>query len=296
MIFLSYSRRLLLLHLLLITACGVQSTPTQGEELIVGMVSYDAGAEAIDRYTNFNNYLGEKTGAVVRLEPTFNENIALERIYSRTWSLVFAPPGLAAIAIAQNQYQPLFPLEGVNNLRSVIVVSKDSPVQNLQELQGQKLALGQPGSATGYYFPIYNLYGLTLSEIMFAPTPKMVLEWITQGKATAGALSKEEFDFYSQVSSTQFRILYTDPHYVPSGVVLVGPTVEGNRQEQIRRVMSEAPSTLAQEAGYVTNGSLPDYRYMRAVVERVRAIFADESKSGAVLSRLKPAHLFNKSI
>ena len=76
----------------------------------------------------------------------------------------------------------------------------------------------------------------------------------------------------------------------------MGPTVEGNRQEQIRKVMSEAPSTLAQEAGYVTNGSLPDYRYMIAVVERVRAIFADESKSGVVLSRLKPAQLFNKSI
>lgn len=296
MIALSYSRRLFLLHLLLLTACRAKSIPSQGEEILLGMVSYDAGAEAINRYTNFTNYLSEKTGAVVRLEPTFNENIALERIQNGTWSLVFAPPGLAALAIAQNHYLPVFPLEGINDLRSVLVVTKESPIQNLHDLQGQTLALGQPGSATGYYFPIYNLYGLTLAEVIFAPTPKTVLEWVAQGKATAGALSKEEFISYSALSQTQFRILYTDPHYVPPGVVLVGPTVERNNQEQIRKVMSEAPSALAQEVGYVPNGSLPDYRYMIAVVERVRTIFSDQFKQDTAPNRLKPARLFNTSI
>lgn len=267
------SRRLFFVQLLLLTACGVTSIPNQGEELIIGVVSYDEGEETINRYTNFINYLGSKTGAVVRLEPTFNENKAIERIQSRAWSLVFAPPGLAAIAIAQNQYLPLFPLEGVANLRSILVVRQDSPIQQLKDLQGQTVALGQRGSATGYYFPIYNLYGLTLSKVMFAPTPKTVLEWVAQGKATAGALSIAEFNSYrSQFSQTEFRVFYTDPHYVPPGVVLIGPIIERNRQEQIRLVMSEAPSILAQEAGYITNGPLPDYQYMIAVVERVRAI------------------------
>ncbi len=276
---LRYSRRLFVLQVLLLTACGVKSIPSQGEELLVGTVSYDEGDEAINRYTNFNNYLSEKTRSIVKLEPTFNENKALERIQSRAWSLVFAPPGLAAIAIARNQYVPLFPLQGVNNLRSIMVVSKNSPIQKLKDLQGQKVALGQPGSATGYYFPLYNLYGLTLSEIMFAPTPKTVLEWVAQGKATAGALSKEEFNSYSPQLNQTFRVLYTDPHYVPPGVVLIGPTIESNRQEQITKVMSEAPSVLAQEAGYIPNGPLPDYRYMIAVVERVRAISSDPGRA-----------------
>lgn len=262
---------------------------SKGEELLIGLVSYDEGQEAINRYTKFNNYLGEKTGSLVRLEPTFNETQALERIHSREWSLVFAPPGLAAIAIAQNQYLPLFPLRGINNLRSILVVPKASPIRNLKELQGKTVALGKPGSATGYYFPIYNLYGLTLGEIMFAPTPKTVLEWVAQGKATAGALSMEEFLSYSpQLSQTEFRVLYTDPHYVPPGVVLIGPTIERNRQEQIRKVISEAPSVLAQSAGYVPNGPLPDYQYMISVVERVNSIF----DGGSAPIRLKPARLF----
>ncbi|MBV9390227.1 MAG: PhnD/SsuA/transferrin family substrate-binding protein [Chroococcidiopsidaceae cyanobacterium CP_BM_ER_R8_30] len=287
---LRYSRRLFLLQMLLLTACGVRTTPSSDEELTVGLVGYDKGEESINQYTNFNNYLSEKTGAIVRLEPTFNETQAIEHIRSYDWALVFARPGLAAIAISQSQYQPLFPLRGVENLRSIIVVRKNSPVGNLRELQGRIVALGQPGSATGYYFPIYNLYGLTLSKILFAPTPKTVLEWVAQGKAAAGALSKEEFDSYSpQLKQTEFRIIFTDPHYVPSGVVLLGPTIGSKNQEQIRKVMSEAPPDIAQEAGYVPNGPLPDYKYMIAVVNRVNSI-----NPNAALIQQKPVRLFKK--
>lgn len=288
-----FSRRLFLLQLLLLAACRGRSISSQGDELIVGTVSYSEGEQAIDQYDRLINYLGEKTQSLIRLEPAFNENKALERIHNRAWSLVFAPPGLAAIAIAQAQYQPLFPLEGINNLRSILVVLKDSPLQDLKELGGKTVALGQPGSATGFYFPIYNLYGLTLAEILLAPTPKTVLEWVAQGKATAGALSQQEFNLYSpQLSQTPFRVLYTDPHNVPLGVVLIGSTVERNRQEYIRKVMSEAPLVLAKEAGYVPNAPVPDYRYMIAVVERVRSIFPYESRLGAADLQLKPARLF----
>lgn len=287
---LKLSRRLFLLQMLLLAACGGNPIPIQDKELTVGTVGYDEGQNALDQYYNFNNYLSEKTGAIVKLEPTFNETQAIERIRSHTWSLVFADPGLAAIAMSQNQYQPLFPLQGVDNLRSIIVVRKNSPIRNLKELQGQTVALGQPGSATGYYFPIYNLYGLTLSKILFAPTPKTVLEWIAQGKAAAGALSKDEFDSYSpQLKQTEFRIVFTDPHYVPSGVVLLGSTIESKSQEQIRKVMSEAPSAIAQEARYVINGPLPDYKYMIAVVERVNSI-----NPNAALLQQKPVRLFKK--
>lgn len=269
---LRFSRRSFLVQLLLLTACGVKSTLSEGDDLSIGMISYDEGQEAINRYTSFRSYLGEKTGSLIQLEPTFNENKALERIRSRAWSLVFAPPGLAAIAIAQEEYLPLFPLEG-NNLRSVLVVRKDSSIQNLKDLQGKTVTLGQIGSATGYYWPLYNLYGLTLAELLFAPTPRTVLEWVAQGKSTAGALSKNELDLYSrQLSETEFRVLYTDPHNVPPGAVLIGPTIESNRQERIRKIMSEAPSVLAQEAGYVPNSPAPDYQYMIAVVERVKSI------------------------
>ncbi|QSJ20958.1 PhnD/SsuA/transferrin family substrate-binding protein [Nostoc sp. UHCC 0702] len=268
-----FSRRLFILQLLCCTVTGCKSTPKSEGVLTIGVINYGGGGEIIDKFAKFSNILGQETKARIRLEPAFNENKAIERLSAQAWSLVFAPPGLAAVAIARYQYVPILPLVGVSNLRSVLVVRKDSPIQDLKQLQGKTVALGQPGSATGYYLPLYNLYGLTVAEILSAPTPKTILELVAEGKADAGAISIAELDLYSpQLRQTEFRILYTDPHYVPPGVVLIGSTVERNRQEYIRKVLSEVPAVLAQEVGYVPNGKVPDYKYMIDVVERVKLI------------------------
>lgn len=271
-----FSRRLLLVQILVIILAGCQSRSSPHGTLTVGVINYGGGQEIIEQYSKFNSYLGEKTKSRIVLEPTFNENKAIERLAAKAWSLVFAPPGLAAIAISRYQYTPVAPLLGVTNLRSVLIVRKDNPIRELQQLQGQIVALGQPGSATGYYLPLYNLYGLTLKQILFAPTPDTALEWVAEGKAAAGAVSLEEFQLYSsQFNQTEFRILHTDPHNVPSGVILIGPNIEKNRQQYISQVIREFPATLAQEVGYVPNGQVPDYQYMISVVERVKFITSD---------------------
>ncbi|MEH2358420.1 phosphate/phosphite/phosphonate ABC transporter substrate-binding protein [Nostoc sp.] len=283
--FLRFPRRLFLFNLLGLTFAACQSTKEFEGTLTIGVINYGGGEQIINQYAKFNSYLGEKTNAYIQLEPAFNENRAVERLEARAWSLVFAPPGLAAIAIAHYQYVPLFPLIGISNLRSIFVVRKDNPISDLKQLEGKIVALGQLGSATGYYFPLYNLYGTTLAQILFAPTPKAALELVAEGKAIACAVSEAELSLYgSQLDRTEFRILFKDPHYVPLGVVLIGPSVERNRQEFIRKVMSDWPSGLAQEVGYVPNGQVPDYKYMISLVDRVSSISSKLQK--------KPVRLF----
>ena len=58
-------------------ACRGRSIETQGNELIVGTVSYSEGQQTLNQYDRFIEYLGEKTNSLVRLEPAFNENKAL---------------------------------------------------------------------------------------------------------------------------------------------------------------------------------------------------------------------------
>ena len=271
--FLRFPRRFFVFNLLGLTFAACQSPREFEGTLTIGVINYGGGEQIINQYAKFNNYLGEKTNSYIQLEPAFNENKAVERLEARAWSLVFAPPGIAAIAIARHQYVPLFPLIGISNLRSIFVVRKDNSISDLKQLQGQTIALGQLGSTTGYYFPLYNLFGTTLAEILFAPTPKAALELVAEGKAIACAISEAELSLYgSQLGSTQFRILFKDPHYVPLGVVLIGPNVERNRQEFIRKVMSDTPSGLAEEVGYVPNGQVPDYKYMISMVNRVSSI------------------------
>ena len=192
-----FYRRLLIVFLSIllgvVLAIGCASRSPSGEKLVIGVVSYDAGASSVDKYENLQNYLAAQTKSIVELEPAFNELTAVEEVKRGVWSIVFAPPGLAAIAIKQQNYLPIFSMAGLRNVRSVIVVNNNSRLQNLDDLSNNIVALGQPGSAAGYYLPLYDLYGLTLKEVHFAPTPKTVLQWLSHGKVDAGALSDAAF-------------------------------------------------------------------------------------------------------
>jgi phosphonate transport system substrate-binding protein len=280
------SRRLLITQLLLFMA-GCTSSVTESKtlgKLVLGVVAYGEGGRSVNQYEGFIQYLEGRLKTLIELEPAYNEIKAMEQIQRHAWSIVFAPPGLTAIAIAKANYLPLFPQQGVDNLSSVLVVLQDSPVQKLSDLNGKSLALGQPGSATGYYVPLYELYGTTLSEVRLSPTPKTTLEWIAKGEVVAGALAKDEFDRYrAEFRDHKFRLLHTSRR-IPAGAVLISPQVERNQQRLIQQAMNEAVPAIAQAAGYIPNTQPPDYKTLISFIEKVKPIEAR--------IRQKPAPLY----
>ncbi len=158
--------------LLTLTACSQVKDTIVVNSLDIGLISYENSDLSLEQYSELKNYLGIELNSMIELEPTYNEIQSLNRIASQKWDLVFAPPGLAAIAVSRYRYQPIASLEGIDNNLSVIVVRKDAKFKNYRDLAGEVIALGQVGSATGYYLPIYNLYGLAFAEIRFSPTVK----------------------------------------------------------------------------------------------------------------------------
>ncbi|OKH26659.1 phosphonate ABC transporter substrate-binding protein [Hydrococcus rivularis NIES-593] len=279
-------RFLLLSVLMLAVGCRSMSPPSSGQ-LTIGVISFEESDRSVEQYSELQNYLGSTLRSLVELEPAYNELKALDQIKRKRWDIVFAPPGLAAIAISQAQYVPLFPTEGALKTRSVIIVLKENPIENLDRLAGKTIALGQPGSATGYYLPIYNLYGLTLAEVRLAATPKNVLELIANREVAAGAMSLAEFNQYrSKFPGVRFRILHTDSHIVPSGAVLVSSDLDPAQKDKIREALSKVSPAIASSAGYITNAPPPDYQYLIAVVDRVVPI------AGRI--RQKPAPLYEQ--
>lgn len=282
------------LTLMLLSACSTNSISSSRTSMTIGTINEGQSTKHLQRFDRFRSYLREKTGMLIEIEPVLNEDRALERIQSNAWSLVFAPPGLAAIAISQHKYSPLFPLSGVQNLRSAIVVREDSPIQTLQSLSGKVFALGQPGSATDYYLPLFNLYGLTLAELLITVDPKETLEAIAQGKAAAGALSVAALDAYrTQIDSAKFRILFIDPHPIPAAALLMSPNTE--RADELRQILRQIDAVTAQEIGAVTNAAVPDYQYLISVVDRVRSIFPGDTEANASLLQQKPIRLFKEA-
>lgn len=268
-------RSFLLQMLFMIAACSAEEVSTKQLELVVGIVNDGDSTQTLNKFARFKEYLGNKTKTIVQLEPTFSETVAIQRIQSQSWSLVFAPPGLAALANTFYKYEPLFSLGIDVNSRACLVVRSDSKLRNLKDLQGKTVALGTPGSATGYYVPLYNLYGLTLKEVLFASTPSEVLQLVADKKADVGAVSWGEFNSYhTKLGNVDFRVLFSNKENLPPGAVLIASSVESKNQDLIQKYMREASPTLVQEIGYIPNGDIPDYKYMNSVIERVAPLAA----------------------
>ena len=285
-----FSHRLLLLQLLVlvgvsILGCSVNNEkPKVPKKLTVGVVNYGETKISQQQYDRFKHYLSTKTQSIVDIEPTYNELRAIRKIRSRDWDIVFAPPGLAAIGIGKKRYEPLFSMAEISSIQTpLIVVRDDSPIQSISDLAYKTVALGQKGSAAGYYVPLYDMFGLTLKEINFASTPKHLLKLISEGTVDAGAISKKNFERYRRSQpKTNFRIIH-EGRYIPPGVVLLAPTVERNREQQIQRAMKEAPSHIAADAGYVPSAKIPNYQQFIKLVEKVRPLENQVQETPAVL-------------
>lgn len=260
------------------------------EKLTIGVVSYGEQTVSIERYKGLKEYLARKTNSIVEFEPAFNELQALEQIQRKNWSIVFAPPGIAAIAMARELYTPIFPLEKISNLERAVIITKadNDNINNLTDLAYRTIALGKQGSAAGYYLPLYDLYGLTLADVIFAPTPQHILELVSQGEVESGALAEYEYEFYRRrdFPNTEFKILHKS-RWIPAGLVLISPNIEYHRQEQIKTIMIEAPADIVADAGYVPTFEIPDYQEFIKLVEKVQPL---EEKV-----RETPAQLFISS-
>lgn len=281
--FMLRSLQVLLIGLLCV-GCGGKPENHNQEKLTIGVVSYGEGTVSLDKYDRFKDYIAAKTQSVVELEPAYNELQAIEQIRRKRWDIVFAPPGLAAIALSKELYVSVFSMGDISNRqRSLLVVRDDKPIQKISDLANKTVALGEIGSAAGYYVPLYDLYGLTLAQIRFAPTPKTVLQWLSNGSVDAGALSEKELELYQrEFSTTKFRILHVS-RWIPPGLVLLGPTIESNRQHQIQKVMSQAPGDITADAEYVPTAKIPNYQQFIQLVEKVKPLEVQVKQKPAVL-------------
>lgn len=258
--------------LLLVTACRKVDEGIS-KKLVIGVVGYGESNQSLDRYANLQDYLSIQLKSIVELEPAYNEIQALEQISRQNWDLVFASSGIAAIAVDRYQYQPIIPLEGVEQVRSTIVVNQDSKFEQLTDLKGKTIALGQEGSATGYYLPIYNLYGLTLQKVRFAPTPQTSLKWLKEREIDAAALSLQEFNQYrQQFPPNQFRVVHLDSHTIPAGAILISDNLEPQEFVAIHKALTQAPSHIAGSARFLPNEKIPQYEYLIEVIQRVKPI------------------------
>ncbi|MEO1377775.1 MAG: PhnD/SsuA/transferrin family substrate-binding protein, partial [Cyanobacteria bacterium J06635_10] len=129
------------LIILVLLGIGCNSSNMAREKITLGVVSYGQENVSLDKYERFKNYIAAKTKSIVELEPAYNELRAIDQIRRKRWDIVFAPPGLAAIAIDKELYEPLFSMGEVSNTeRSLLIVRDDSPIKEISDLANKTIA------------------------------------------------------------------------------------------------------------------------------------------------------------
>ncbi len=132
------------LILLTLLGVGCNSSNITREKVTIGVVSYGEENVSLEKYDRFKNYIASQTKSIVELEPAYNELQAIERISRKQWDIVFATPGLAAIAIDRQLYEPLFSMGEVSSRqRSLLIVRDDSPIKKISDLANKTVALGR---------------------------------------------------------------------------------------------------------------------------------------------------------
>ena len=140
---------------------------------------------------------------------------------------------------------------GVRHYRSVIFVREGSPVEEVSDLVGSKIAFDSPYSTSGYFVPriLIERMGLRLIELKnpsdpvprgyigytFAGQEENVVAWVFFGKVQAGSVDSTRLRILSG-DRVRFRVLASSEE-IPRHLVCFSKNVKRNVALAVREVL-----------------------------------------------------------
>ncbi len=142
--------------------------------------------------------------------------------------------------------------------RSVIFVSKDSPIERISDLKGKKIAFEEPFSTSGFMLPALTmrLDGLKLKRLtsvrgkpgqdevgdIMAFDNETQVAWVERGLVHAAAMSEGDLKDFTRTALKPFRSILFTP-YVPYHVVSVRPGLDLELAKRIATVLKKLHET-----------------------------------------------------
>ncbi len=159
--------------------------------------------------------------------------------------------------------------QGKTDYDSLILVRKDSPIKNLNDLKGKRIAFSSQTSTSGFLFPFYRLLkdknirassdlNSYFSQIVYAGGYDKALAALAAGQVDAAAMSDYAFegakaDLYgTQAQRDQLRVLTRTPG-VPTHLVAISkrlsPELRSQIQQSLFGLIKSKPDLIASVYG-----------------------------------------------
>lgn len=159
------------------------------------------------------------------------------------FDFAYMNPYHAMLAGEEQGYVPLVHDSG-RKLSGVLVVHKDSPIQDVTELEGQKVAFPAPnalGASLLMRADLETIYGVKVRPI-YVQTHSSVYLNVILNKAVAGGGVMSTLKSQSQEIQDKLRILYTTREMAPHPLT-AHPRVPKEHQEAVRQALLDMAAT-----------------------------------------------------
>ena len=215
--------------------------------LTLGIHPYLAAAELYKRFTPLAEYLEKKLGTevTIRISSTYEANML--SISSGEIDIAFMGPVAYARLPGNSGPTPLlaaFESNGNRTFRGVIIVRRESGINNLPQLKGKKFAFGPPTSTMGNIVPRAMLLkeGVNVDQLgqaeYMANHDNIALS-VLAGRFDAGALKEDIFRQYEPQGLRALAI--SDP--VPDHLFVARHGLPGGTIDKLRQILLSLQDT-----------------------------------------------------
>lgn len=253
----------------LITEKRVQGTcykDLQKASLVVGILTEP------ESYQSLSNYLKEKLGddvQPIKIEQSQTYQETRNHIARKEWDLVFAYSPMNSMAANDNGYTwvaRMFP-QFAPYYKAAIFVRDNSSIKSLNDIKpSHTIALGNFSSASGFYVPIYYLYGSTIKVTMNHKN-RDIISMVKEGKVDLGVAT------YTSIKDDSHLKAIMVSQDIPGSGVYLSPKLSKEDRERIKNVLLEAPPEIQKQANYSKDNE-PAWNEIRKIAVKAEAVIS----------------------
>ncbi len=240
------------------------------QPLVIGIMTDPEDYAALEDY--LTEELRQALGHVVDVRIEGGESLtyqeAKNQIAQKEWDLVFAYSPMNGVTAGDNGYvwiARMFP-QYPSYYQSVLFVREDSSIRSLEDIQPETvIALGQLGSASKFFMPVYDLYGKTVTLSRDHGRSQDIIDLIRSGEADVGAVAKSELE-----DETGFRVIQ-ESREIPGSGVYLSPELSPEIRTIVRDALLAAPQEIQESANY-GEGEALNYQEFRQITLRAESL------------------------
>lgn len=206
---------IVLCSLIYLPGSADSSVSTSNNVLVFGVVPQQAAEKLAAEWNPFLSYLSEKTGRTVKFESAPDIESFDKRTANGDFDLVYMNP-MHYTSMHQSVGYQVFAKEKDTLLKGIVVVQKNSPYQNLEDLAGKTVAFPSQISFAAAVLPLMEFKSHSVNVMpIYIGSHEGVYNDVARGLYAAGGGVAKTLAMTDSVVRDELRILWSSVNYTP---------------------------------------------------------------------------------